>query len=194
MFTNNYINLRKLKFESSKYSSFTSLVNADGTSCYAYALYSYGCDLGEWIKYARCRSIITQKDATFPGSNSIYPGVYFGSGSTPPTKSDYTLESPITSGLNIENPSSLVWVDNGNGVHSCIADFVVRNTTSNPIIINEIGAFLPTGASSVTSVTGVITLNNVLAERTVLSEPITIPAGEAKLVAYKLTFNQTQSG
>lgn len=193
MFTDNYIKFQKLKFESAAYSEYTSLVNADGTSCTAYVLYSWGCDLGQWIKYARCRSITAQGTGRFPGSDKIYPGVYFGSGSTPPTKSDYTLESPITSGLNITNPSSLVWVNNGNGAYSCVSDFIVQNATGNAITINEIGIFVPTGANASGSVTNSITLNNVLMERTVLSEPITIPAGEAKLVTYKITFNQTLS-
>lgn len=133
-----------------------------------------------WMDYGRCRQLPT----TYASSSSgAYPGVYFGTGSTPASKADYTLESPITSGLSISSGTRL-YADEGNGVHSYHATFVVKNTGSAEINISEIGLF-----SSVNSSTSKFYC--VLMERTVLDAPITIAPGETKLVTYKLTFNQT---
>ena len=130
---------------------------------------------------ARCREIATGE------TSGSYPGVYFGTGSTPANKANYTLESPITSGLSISNGTRL-YVDEGNGIHSYHVTFAVKNTTESEINIYEIGLFSKIELNdSSTSAKHCL----ALMERTVLTEPITIAPGATKLVTYKITFNQT---
>lgn len=189
MFTNNYLAYRKHAFLGSDN---TYYVTADGSSRTMYRLSIEVADLGQWLRLARCGEILTtSKTGAYPDT-AVHPGVYFGSGSTPASKSDYKLESPITSGLAITNPSNLAWTDDGNGKYEVIADYILRNTSDAEINIYEIGVFSPVNSMS-NSMYG--SSSNVwwltLMERTVLNEPISIAPGESKLVTYKLTFNQT---
>lgn len=183
MFTNNYINFRKGAFlaTGSSSSEMYKIINSGGTEKSVFSSYGVQCDLGGWMSNGRCRALVTDKATS---RSSAYPGVYFGTGSTPANKSDYKLESLIESGLQITSPSSAVWTDEGNGKYSIAADFVVRNTTESEINIYEIGIFTPVS-------NGTSEFYQVLMERTVLAEPITIAPGEPKLVTYKITFNQT---
>lgn len=189
MFTDNYIKLSNLFFMGDSYKRF---VNAAGNEQdgYSYNLGSYG--IGKYMKSGQCRSLVTTMKQDPNPDNSVCPGVYFGSGSTPATKADYTLASPITSGLAITSPSAVVWSDDGNGKHTACADFTVRNTSQSEINIYEIGLFSAV-QSNYSGYNG--NYSNqwwlTLMERTVLEEPITIAPGEAKLVTYKITFNQT---
>lgn len=140
-------------------------------------------DIGRWMGLGRCQAIKTAQASQY-SNNAFGQGVYFGTGSTPATLSDYTLESPITSGLSITNPSKLVWTDNGMGRYAVKADFILTNTAENEVNIYEIGLI------SFMYKDDLGYLYPFLMERTVLPEPITIPAGGIKLVTYKITFNQ----
>lgn len=109
-------------------------------------------------------------------------GVYFGTGSTPATENDYRLESPITSGLSFSNQSIAYTTDNEKVVMQ--SSYAVTNRTAEDITIREIGctSYIPKYSSG--SVLCMI-------ERTVLDEPITIPAGDATSFTYKVTYNYT---
>lgn len=191
MFTNNYKALRKLIFSCAGYgnsAAFTEINGGAGTMYAAHAIYS---DVGNWMKYGRCGTLKTSvSNVTEP--YSLYAGVYFGSGSTPATEDDYSLESVIESGLTVTSPSALGWIDDGNGKHSAVADFILRNTTETDIVVSEVGLFTPVLTASVNSYNTYTTYHNALMRRDVLDEPMTIPAGESKLVTYKLTFNQAE--
>ncbi len=192
MFTSNYVKLQNLMFYNN---ATTSFVNCEGATANAYSYNAphYFGNIGHSMKYGRCKSLAATYSASTTVISSIgYPGVYFGTGSTPATKSDYRLESPITSGLTITNPSDLVVDSDGNGKYTFIADFIVRNTTESEINIYEIGVFCPICTDmGYYNASSNVKWAMVLMERTVLDEPITIPAGESKLVTYKITFNQT---
>lgn len=185
MFTNNYKNYRKAMFFNDKTLNFK---NYSGVSQTLLPQSSFYGDIGAVIKYGQCRTFSgsTSYYGSAPSSVSgTYSGVWFGKDSTPPAESDYTLGDPITSGLSITN-STPITMDNGDGVYVVQSSYILTNTSVEDITINEIGLFgeLPWKDN-----------NNyyysvpVLFERTVLAEPITIPAGEAKLITYKLTFN-----
>ena len=195
MFTNNYIKLQKARFLADNYQDYTTFTNIAGSSINGYIAYSFLSDLGYWMTQANCKAIVATETNTFAVGNIGYAGLYFGGGSTPASKSDYKLESPITSGLTITEPSSIAWADDGNGKYEAIASFNVRNTTDADINIYEIGLFTPVNNSAVSSTSKIHatsqTIYYVLMERTVLTEPITIPAGQAKVVTYKIAFNQT---
>jgi hypothetical protein len=145
--------------------------------------YDYSLDFGGLMRYGRCKTFPTSKGEDKPVQSDY--GVYFGSGSTPATREDYKLESPIESGLSITNPSSLVWLETDGGNCSAVADFVLRNTSGAKIVVREVGF-----------VSALIRQNDgdfypCLFERTVLDNPVTIPAGEAKLIEYKVTVSET---
>lgn len=182
MFTNNYIGYQNMAFEGSGYflGNYVYLTTTSNESQYTYDLgkCQYG-NLGYWLIRAKC--------STFPvtpssSSHESCGGVYFGSGSTPATKSDYTLESPISTGLTITNPNVFNCTTNGAGQWVISASYVLTNTTAGEINIYEVGVVTPLYASK--------TYRPFLMERTVLTAPITIAPGEAKLVTYKITFNQ----
>lgn len=179
MFTNNYIKFRDMMFIGD--GGFAGFKSVTGTSFYASAQYSYYGDIGKNLHLAICQAMPTDLSTSV---GSFRTGVYFGSGSTPATKDDYKLESPIESGLSISNPSGFTWITPTEGVWSATAAYAVTNTSDSPITIQEIGNFTTVGQSG-------SKYYFTLMERTVLPEPIVIPAGESQLVTYKVTFKQT---
>lgn len=180
MFTNNYLKFRDMMFIGNTwYAGFKSV---PGTTFYGTAQYSgKSGDIGGQMHLARCQAMPTESGQY---DSSFKPGIYFGSGSTPATKEDYKLESPITAGLAISNPAGFTWVRPSSGVYSATASYAVLNTTAEDITIQEIGNFTPVAESS-------SKYHFTLMDRTVLDEPIVIAPGESKLVTYKVTFNQT---
>lgn len=188
MFTQNYINFQEMRFfgvtssRSNNFGKVYRFTGTDGTALGASSTYtldmrnfSFDSDIGYYMNRAWCRDFPTLTAA------NTYCGVFFGSGSTPATKNDYKLESPITSGLTIANPSVPSISYSENGKYEVMGVYSVTNTTDAEINIWEIGIVTQLGDW------------NVLMERTVFTEPITIAPGEIKLVTYKLTFNQSVS-
>lgn len=181
MFTQNYINYRRMCF----FNQSASFVVHDGGSYSCSTQYSYNGDIGNYLLSGRSGT---------PGTNSgslssltpYSPGVYFGGGSTPATLNDYCLESPITSGLSVTNPTSPI-EESGNGKYTLSASYLVGNTSESDINIWEIGFFGFVGRYK----SSTYYKYDTLFERTVLTEPITIQPGESKIVTYKITFNQT---
>lgn len=192
MFTDNYIKLQKILFCEDS----ISMVNCTGEkkSIYNYYAPHYYGNIGYSMRYARCQelpgSFATSKNPITATGSPF--GVYFGSGTTPASKEDYTLESIITSGLNITNSSAPAVVNPASGKYVVSADFIVRNTSAEDITICEIGIFTPVSTMNSNYEALVsTTYGTFLMERTVLDEPITIPAGEAKMITYAIEFNQT---
>ena len=105
-------------------------------------------------------------------------GVVLGSGSTPPTMDDYTLEEMIESGLSGSVTNTAV--DENNNVTKT---YTITNTSDKDIIIAEIGihgwAYTQQNKSSIA----------ILIDRTLLEQPITIPAGGVGIVTYTLGMN-----
>lgn len=190
MFTDNYIALQHNLFFNTFGGSTTNgvsgkyLKGAGGQQVNIYTSMTMTDfnNIGIALSKGRCRNIVTEVAST---NSSTYYGVYFGSGSTPATRADYTLESPITSGLDVTSQTVRI-LNNGNGKYEVRGQYIAKNTTSAEINIYEIGVFLPIQSKSTE-------WYSVLMERTVLTEPITIAPGESKLVTYKLTFNHSVS-
>ena len=184
MLTNNYYNYKKVMFlgaDNGKYMwpakpEFKSL---DGSvvSASIWAQYSQYGDFGRSLPRAKCTTL--PKNTT---SSNDDCGVFFGTGATPATPDDYTLESPITSGLSITNPGNFTFEDDGAGKWTFWASYVVTNKSGAEINIREIGIVtLPGSAGS--------TFHPVLMERTVLTQPITIPSGGMKMITVTVTQN-----
>ena len=105
-------------------------------------------------------------------------GVVLGSGSTPPTLDDYTLENMIVEGLSGSVTNTAVDEN-----HNVTKTYTITNTSDEDITIAEIGihgwVYSQSNRNSVC----------VLIERTLLEEPVTIPAGGVGIVTYTLGMN-----
>lgn len=193
MLTENYYSLRKAMFcgtdstndSGNPFYGNWPIISTDGASRHgANMQYCARSDFGFWLNKGICGAIPTTKQTY----NNTEPfGVYFGSGSTPATRADITLESPITSGLSISNTSKLFQVEEkADDNYVCYGSYVLKNTTDADIIIREIGVITPIGLSS-------SAYYPTLMERTVLTEPITIPAGGVKMIVLSVDLNMTLS-
>ena len=105
-------------------------------------------------------------------------GVSFGTGTTPPTVNDYSLEAIISSGLTVATPSVTTVTQTDSYLEATVT-FGVRASVETTI--TEIGYKM---ACSIPSST-----DTFLIDRTVLDEPITIPAGQSKQITYTIRFN-----
>lgn len=110
-------------------------------------------------------------------------GIGFGSSDMEEIEEDYTLQSPITSGL-----TATITVSSGmDGTAPYLQyDMVVNNTSDAAITINEVcykqNIYASTAQGAATS-----NANRVcMLDRTVLDEPVTIEAGGAASIRYTL--------
>lgn len=175
MFTNNYIKYREMMFYGRlSYLLNPGFKNVAGIEVYGSSNNSDRGDLGNWLTRGRCRTFVES------GSNEdkVFPGVYFGSGSTPATRADYKLAAPITSGLVITDPSAVITETQKDHKRILHSTFLVKNTSGSEKIIWEVGVFTPVCQTGSTCYL-------VLMDRVVLDKPITIPAGETRAVTYQ---------
>lgn len=178
MFTQNYIDWQNLVFISSSKNAYITAHDGTRVSIFRFISNSQNdTTLGMSIP-AAMQAPVCQS----PGSSQ---GLYFGTGTTPATKSNYTLESPITSGLSFTSKGTTVVGAEETGKYVASVSHNIKNTSESTISISEIGLF---GRAYATSSSAY-----VLLERTVLSEPIILGAGEEKIITYKITFNQTSA-
>lgn len=136
-------------------------------------------------------------------NNSVYPalaaygfttapttyGIVLGSGTTQPTENDYQIESPITSGITVSINNTHIYENNGS---RHIMDLMVTNTSSSPITISEIGwsvgCYASKSQNQDASYNASNNANNTvfLADRTLLTNPVTIPAKDYAVIRYTL--------
>jgi len=181
MLTNNYIQLEKLRFLSAKNKYYTAtFVRTTGNSFTSIHPDYVTAGLGGVIAFGKAGWIYEEK---LTSTSDNHTGVFFGSGSTAAERSDYKLETPITSGLTVANSSSVVEENDGNGKYTFLADYRVSNTSDAEISISEIGAFCPCGKGS-------SEYYPIMLERTVLDEPIVIQPGKSKKITYAIVIDQ----
>lgn len=170
MFTNNYIKYREALFFAAISSySFLTAKNTSYTGTTGFRDRDFGTNMGYPVI----------DDPT----TSTATGVYFGSGTTPPTKDDYTLEVPITAGLiatGLQQRALLAY--DGNGKATAEGSYILKNTSEETITVNEIGYFANGHSNGTSSYL-------ILHERSVLDTPCVLEPGEAKMVTYRITFN-----
>lgn len=105
-------------------------------------------------------------------------GIVFGSGTTPPQKTDYKLENHITTGLTYSgNNTNLV-----DGVAHWVQ--TVQNTSTAQITITEVGLFTGGG-------TGYSTF---LLTRTVLDTPVVLQPNEVKTFTIVIDYKKFVDG
>jgi hypothetical protein len=113
-------------------------------------------------------------------------GICVGSGDTPATEDDYILDSIITSEISGSVSHSFGADENDNPY--IIYNVIINNTSSNEITINEIG-MIQNVHCSYSKGTASGTYYKFLIDRTVLDEPVIIPAGSSKAIVYKFQAN-----
>ena len=168
MFTDNYIKFREMLFKA----TYANMVCVDGTELTGLSGgANWGLDFGAHMNHANGVSNNT--------------GVYFGTGTTPPQKTDYKLENELDSAsLSVAEPTAGVFNTLGAGKYECMGSYTVKNITDADITIAEVGYYAMIKSGNL--------YYKTLFERTVLASPVTIPAGQVKVITYKLTFNHAQ--
>lgn len=121
---------------------------------------------------------------TTPSTSASGNGISIGSGDAAATRDDYNLQQTITGGVSLSLSSTKTGCD-APGISYLEFAVTVTNTGSAPITIREVGykqdikcSAYP-GSSTVSSVTCLI-------DRTVLETPVTIQAGDAGVINYRL--------
>ena len=112
---------------------------------------------------------------------NVYGGVLFGTGNTEPTLEDYKLSGDVITGIEGTAIVSSKEDDDGSLTIECI--YTITNGNSFEITISEIGVF-GMGSSSYAG-----SSLAVLLDRTILDEPLTIPAGGLGQVTYTIRMN-----
>ena len=111
--------------------------------------------------------------------NPFGRGIAFGSGTTPPQKTDYKLENYITTGL--------TYSGNNTNKTDGVANWVqtVQNTSTAQITITEVGLFSKYGSSG---------FNTFLLTRTVLDTPVVLQPNEVKTFTITIDYNKFVDG
>lgn len=104
--------------------------------------------------------------------------VYFGTGTTPPTMEDYFLSGDVISGISYNSAQDYT-VDSDGSVKRTVL-YTVTNANETDITIGEIGY-----AGHLNGSPGCY----CMVERTVLDNPITIPAGGVGHITYTIRMN-----
>lgn len=118
------------------------------------------------------------------GTNNVYSpfsrGIAFGSGTTPPQKTDYKLENYITTGLTYSGNNT----NQTDGVVKWVQ--TVQNTSTAQITITEVGLFSKYSASADYAV--------FLLTRTVLDTPVVLQPNEVKTFTITIDYNKFADG
>ena len=128
-------------------------------------------------------SIASKPSSDYSSSEngSYYPfsrGIVFGSGTTPPQKTDYKIENHIADGLTYSNNST----SKANNIVNWVQ--TVQNTSSEPITISEVGLFCAYNSTSLC----------VLLTRTVLDTPVVLQPNEVKTFTITIDYNKFIDG
>ena len=118
-------------------------------------------------------------------ANASAAGIHLGSGTTAPSVNDYSLESRIYSGLSVTKAEQVGEGLDSSGNLQCKTVLTVKNNNSSSVTIGEIGYVQNIRCVSTQGET-TLTTKRVLFDRTLLNNPVTIPAGESAAITYVL--------
>lgn len=107
-------------------------------------------------------------------------GIAFGSGTTPPQKTDYKLENYITTGLTYSGNNT----NKADGVANWVQ--TVQNTSTAQITITEVGLF--------SKYANLDAYNTFLLTRTVLDTPVVLQPNEVKTFTITIDYNKFTDG
>ena len=169
MLLNNYRQYKRTQFTGNGH----TCVNTSGSSFSATSS-DYQRMYGE-IGYAMRKALSGVPTNTGNGN----AGVVFGTGTTPPTVDDYTLENPLTDGVSFS--ASGVSKTLSDSKDKFFATYTITNTSNAEIAVSEIGVI---GCVAYGTSSGA--LYPTLMERTVI-KPITIQPGSAGTVTFEIS-------
>ena len=171
MITRNLRNLTAMMLQSSS-TAFGSLLvrGVNGRSYYAHGVFSFPASRAEAFAL-----------------NAEAAGVSFGTGSTPATENDINLENTITSGITVTLTGRVVGCD-APGSPYVQYSFMVFNSLEEPLTIREVGYKQSLKCATTPGRTNSVDVICLL-DRTVLDAPLTIAAGDAGVLVYKLKTN-----
>lgn len=123
-------------------------------------------------------------------------GIAIGSGDTPATEDDYTLDSVITSGFSASNPTYSTVLDTESGEYTARLQFTINNTGSEDLVIKEICLYRVWNYSATIGATANLGNKPVMVDRTVLDEPVVIAAGTPGIINYDFKYpgNEPEPG
>lgn len=113
-------------------------------------------------------------------------GFALGSGTTPATEDDYTMENQIL-GLTLSSTisSTSYEYDSENDCIVFYKDATVSNNTGSDVVISEIGLFRTYSSSPTKGASSNLTQQRFMTAHTILDEPVTIANGEAGVIRIK---------
>ena len=121
----------------------------------------------------------TPTTSQWPSLSSSYNYVYFGKSRTPNYENIYRLQDQISTGLNITK--TLEKIDN-----KLIYTIGITNVSSEDIEINEVGYYVSAYMGTTYNQLGGGSSYNILFDRTILPDTLTIPPTESATVTYTI--------
>lgn len=112
-------------------------------------------------------------------------GISVGTGNTAATEDDWQLENTLTTGINI-TLTETAYGNDAPGIPYVQYSVTVTNTGSEPITVKEIGYKQTVGSVRYPGAANDSSAKVFLLDRTVLDTPVTIAAGDAGIITYKL--------
>lgn len=121
----------------------------------------------------------SESSESYAHLNMFRRGIAFGSGTTPPQKTNYKLENHITSGL--------TYSGNNTNQTDKVVNWVqtVQNTSTEQITITEVGLFARYANGSYAT---------VLLTRTVLDTPVVLQPNDVKSFTITIDYNKFVDG
>lgn len=130
-------------------------------------------------------SRVTCNDTSLSIMTSIgesYAGIAVGSGDTPATEDDYTIESLITALTG--SVASSIYYDATNFRYVSRYQITLNNATESDIVVKEVAKFVNAYTSTTRGATTTSNMKSIMIDRTVLDTPVTVAAGESALINY----------
>lgn len=183
MLTQNYYNLIANMVASGGYEYGPSTIGADAQNPGLIWIDVFGVPHSQGYCFGGSFPYLVDASLRLSNTNINDPGIVIGTDGTTPTIRDTQLGSMITSGVSMSLASTKHGCD-APGIPYVEYKISVTNTGSDPITIREIGyrqKMCYENSSSASSRTYL-----VLLDRTVLTEPLTIQAGDSGIIDYKI--------
>lgn len=115
-------------------------------------------------------------------TSSGYYGVLFGDGTTEPTIDDYKHAGNQLKSFTCTQVQRTGFNDDGSSYVSCL--YTITNSSDEDFTISEVCAYSYVGTNG-----GTMFYYSTLVDRTLLDEPVTIPAGGVGQVTYTIRMN-----
>lgn len=168
MVTRNFLNLLAMLLQGGSNVGGLPARDVTGNVCYLSGTYSF--------PYNTSTSVTTNANAN---------GISVGTGNAAATEDDYQLARPLTSGISLSLSEKLFGVDSP-GFPYVQYKVTVTNNGSESVTVKEIGYKQSCGMTKYPGSSAAGTTKVFLLDRTVLDVPVTVAAGDAGIITYKL--------